>query len=70
MGAYFDLFMMKNTARVLLVAEGYTGGTQAPGLVNHVFRFSSPELPRLLICKQDSNSWSVGLLSIMIHAIK
>jgi hypothetical protein len=35
MGAYFDLFMMKNTARVL-VAEGNIGGTQASGLVNHV----------------------------------
>jgi hypothetical protein len=42
MGVYFDLFMMKNTARVV-VAEGYIGGTQASGLVNHMFRFSSPD---------------------------
>jgi hypothetical protein len=61
--------MMKNTARVL-VAEGYNGGTQAPGLVNHMFRFISPELPRLFLCKQERNGWSVGLPSILIYAIK
>jgi hypothetical protein len=69
MDAYFDSFMMKNMARVL-VAKGYIGGTQASGLVNHMFRFSSPELPRLLLCKQENNGWSVGLPSILTHAIK
>jgi len=55
-GAHFDLYMMKNTARVL-VAEGYIGGRkQASGLVDHVFRFCSPNLPRLLLCKQISSS--------------
>jgi hypothetical protein len=47
--------MMKNTARVL-AAEGYNGGrTQAPGLVIRMFRFCSPDLSHLLLCKQDSN---------------
>jgi len=70
MGAYSDLFMMKNMARVL-VAEGYNGGrTQASGLVDHMFRFSSPDLPHLVLCKQDSNGWSVGLPSMLIRSIK
>jgi hypothetical protein len=55
MGAYFDLFMMKNTARALVV-EGYSGGhTQAPGLVTLMFHFNSSDLPHLLLCKQTSN---------------
>jgi len=55
MGAYFDLFMTKNTARVLM-AEGYNGGrTQVPGLVIRMFRFSSPDLPHLLLCEQTCN---------------
>jgi hypothetical protein len=54
-GACFNLFMMKSTARIL-AAEGYNGGrTQAPGLVIRMFRFCSPDLPHLLLCKQDSN---------------
>jgi hypothetical protein len=44
MGAFFDLFMMKNKARVLVV-ERYNGGCKhAPGLVIPLFRFYSPDL--------------------------
>jgi hypothetical protein len=43
-GAYFDLFMMKNMTRVL-VAEGYNEGrTYVAGLVVPLFRFCGPDL--------------------------
>jgi hypothetical protein len=43
-GVCFDLFMMKNVARVL-AAEGYNGVRRhAPGLAVRLLRFCSPDL--------------------------
>jgi hypothetical protein len=70
MGAFFDLFIMINMARVL-VAEGYNSvHTREPGLVIRFLCFCSPDLSHESLRKQDSSGRSVGLYFIPLQSIK
>jgi hypothetical protein len=70
MGAYFDLFMMKNKACVLVVERDSGGLNTHLGSQFPCFASSALTYLIFLLYEQDSSCWSAGLTSILIYSIK